>query len=87
MLPTLEDLGLKFERFDIEWISESCVRLVGWAGGERMLTLTADPRDQEDLRELLQVPEVFYCSQAGLDRDDVWKLIRRRRHGQKKHRG
>lgn len=82
MMPTLKDLGLEFEKFEIEWISASCVRLVGWAAGERMLVLTADPKDQEDLRELLEVPEVMYCQQAGLDREEVWKLIRSRRHGQ-----
>lgn len=87
MLPKLEELGITYERFEIEWISPKCVRLVGWVDGERMLTLFANPQDQHDLAELLQVVEVFYTSQAGLDRKQVWRNINRREHGHETHRG
>lgn len=85
MLPTLEQLGITIDRFEIESLGPACVRLVAWSGSERQLTLTADPRDPDALSRLLEVPQVFLSSQAGVDRVETWKRIRGKRNGQNEH--
>jgi hypothetical protein len=84
MLPTL-DLFPTITRVEIEFLSPERVRLVAWCGDDRDMILTADPRDPEDLRELLQVPEVLLSAQAGVDLDETWARIRSRHDGTHEH--
>lgn len=85
MLPTI-DLFPPITRFEIEYLSPTCVRLVGWCEGERELMQTADPHDPEALQDLLNVVEALVCAQAGLDPDTTMNRIRERRHhGQNEH--
>mgnify|MGYP006908232600 CR=1 FL=1 len=80
MLPTYDMLP-PTTRIELEYLSEGCVRLVVWNSFGRDLVLTADPRDAEDLQRLLEIPEVFFRAQAGIDRDTIWASVRGRRNG------
>ena len=64
MLPAYDILP-PTTRIELQYLSERCVRLVGWTSFGRGLVLTADPRDAEDLQRLLEIPAVFFRAQAG----------------------
>src|SRR5689334_15652672 len=78
MLPTFDMLP-PTTRIELEYLGEGCVRLVEWTSSGRSLVLTADPRDAEDLQRLLEIPEVLFRAQAGIDLETVWAGVRGRR--------
>lgn len=80
MLPSW-DLIPSVERIELEYLSESCVRLVEWTGAGRGMTLIADPRKPAELRELLGLCEVLLSSRAGIDPETTLGSIRERRDG------
>lgn len=87
MFPAAAAAAIEVERFEIDVISPECVRLVAWSNGKRLMTLTADPRDRDQFRRMMEVPEVFLGIQAGGDRQEIWTDIRSRRHGEQAHGG
>lgn len=85
MLPTIDQLP-QITRFELEFLGPACVRLIGWAGADRDLVLTADPRKPGALRELLSVPEVLLTGQAGGNPEPILSRLREERHGPTEHR-
>ena len=79
MLPTFDMLP-PTTRIELEFLSERCVRLVGWTAMGRDLVLTADPRNARDFQALLEIPEVLFRAQAGVDLETVWAGVRGRRN-------
>lgn len=73
------EVTVHVDKIEIEPISPTCVRLVAWSNGKRLITLTSDPNDREHFRRMMEVPEVFLCRQAGLGKDEVLGDIRSRR--------
>lgn len=77
MFPT--ESSIPIDKIEIEPISPTCVRLVAWSNGKRLLTLTADPHDRVGFRRMLELPEVFLAIGAGEEQDNVLSEVRSRR--------